>query len=67
MHFNHNTHINKMGEKIGFLMAYLLFTIILYFILSFLKKMPTTWTYVHIMGIVLIIVLTGRGVRKILQ
>ncbi|MEM3127232.1 MAG: hypothetical protein QW331_04170 [Candidatus Woesearchaeota archaeon] len=48
------------GEKLGYVFSYFLFTTILFFILSWLNKLPESLTYYHIMAIIAII--SGIGV-----
>ena len=67
MNFEENKRVAEAGEKIGFVFAYFLFTTILFFILLILKKMPVSWNYLHIMGIVLIIILIGAGIKRLLK
>jgi hypothetical protein len=67
MNFEENKQVIRVGEKIGFVFAYFLFTTILFFILLILKKLPGSWNYLHIMGIVLIIALIGAGIKRLLK
>lgn len=62
-----NKSIEKIGEKIGFIFAYFLFITILFFLLKLINKLPTNWTYYHVMGIVLLIVLIGMGIKRLLK
>jgi len=59
--------IEYIGEKIGYLVMYLLFTTILYFILKLLNKFPDDWNYFYIMGLIFIIVLIGVLIKKVLE
>ena len=65
--FEENKTAGKVGEKIGFVFSYFLFTTILFFILLLLKKLPESWNYLHIMGIVLIITLIGASIKRLLE
>lgn len=56
--------ILRMGKSVGFIFSYALATTILYIILHTTGKIPTTWTWWHIAGIVGILVLSGIGLRK---
>jgi len=67
MRFEQNKSIEKFGEKIGFITGFFLFTTILYFLLSFLNKLPVSWTYVHIIIIVSLITLTGSVIKRLLK
>lgn len=59
--------MRKIGEIIGYLFMYFLFTTILYFILNFLDKIPKTWNYFHIIILTGVIVLLGNVIREILK
>jgi|TARA_B100001971_G_C18142452_1_gene511129 hypothetical protein len=67
MIFEQNMSIERMGKKLGFIVSYLLFTTILFFILTLLKKIPESWTYIHIMGITILIVLIGAMIKRFLE
>ena len=59
--------IKKSGEKVGYTLSYFLFTTILYFVLILAKKIPVSWSYLHIMGITLIISLVGIVLKRVLK
>jgi len=67
MLFKKKVLIEKFNEKIGYLFSYFLFTTIFYYILKFLNKLPENWSYYHIIGITLLIVLIGTILKKILK
>ena len=67
MIFEENKAIENIGEKLGFIFSYFLFTTILFFILSMLKKIPESWSYIHVMGIVILIVLIGIVTKRFLK
>ncbi len=67
MKFEQNKSVEKWGEKVGYLFSYFLFTTFLYFILSFLDKLPPTWSYYHIMAITFCIALGAIIVRRLLR
>ena len=67
MIFEENKAIEKVGEKLGYVFSYFLFTTILFFILSLLKKIPETWPYFHVMGITILIALIGIGIKRLLK
>ena len=62
-----NNTIEKVGEKLGYVFSYFLFTTILFFILLLLKKLPESWFYIHVMGIVILIVITGTIIKRLLK
>ncbi|MBW2990836.1 hypothetical protein KY348_03960 [Candidatus Woesearchaeota archaeon] len=67
MIFEENKGVEKFSERIGFVFAYFLFTTILFFALLLLKKLPNSWTYFHIIGVVLLITLAGAGIKRLLK
>jgi len=66
MQFEGHKSIEKFGEKIGFIFSYFLFTTILFGIIMFLNKLHGM-TYLHIMGISLLIIFTGILIKRFLQ
>jgi len=67
MIFEQNKSIEKLGEKLGYVFSYFLFTTVLFFILMLVKKIPESWSYIHIMGIVILIALTGTIIKRFLK
>ncbi|MBS3126404.1 hypothetical protein J4453_03130 [Candidatus Woesearchaeota archaeon] len=67
MNFEPNKSAEKTGEIAGYTVSYFLFTTILFYILFFLKKMPETWSYFHIMEITAIIAVIGLLVKRLLK
>lgn len=57
----------KMGNFLGYLVAYLIFTIILFFVLNYLNKLPEGWGYAHMLAIGLLISLIGSLIRELLK
>lgn len=66
MIFEQNKSIENMGEKIGYLFSYILFTTIVFFIFSFLNKLPSNWSFFHIMGVTLLIAIVGIILKRVL-
>lgn len=66
MEFNKKENAIKLGEKIGFILMYLVFTTLLYFFLKFLNKIPD-WNYFHVALLTLAITLTGILIKKVLN
>lgn len=66
MNFKSNQN-SKGYEKLGFIVMYFIFTIVLYLILKFLNKLPENWGIFHIIILTLIIVLVGTILRKLLK
>ena len=65
--FKSGKKIEKSGKIIGYLIAYFIFTTILYFILKFSKRVPSDWGYPHIMILTLFIVLLGTLIKLLLK
>jgi hypothetical protein len=59
--------LEKLGEKIGFIIMFFIFSTIFYFILKILEKIPNSWNYFHIMGLVFLITLIGIFINKMLK
>ncbi|MEK6855101.1 MAG: hypothetical protein AABX73_02680 [Nanoarchaeota archaeon] len=57
----------KTAEIIGYVIMYFIFTTILYFILRFLERIPPGWSYFHVMGISILVVLIGRTIKIFLR
>ena len=67
MNFEDDRSLEKLGEKIGYIFSYFMFTTILFFILEFLNKLPIDWSYFHMMGITFSIALTGTILKRLLK
>jgi len=67
MNFEEDNSVEKFGENIGYIAAYFSFTTILYFVLTLAKKLPASWTYLHIMLITFSIVLVGSAIKRLLK
>jgi len=67
MIFEENESIKKLGERIGYVSAYFLFTTLLFLILTILNKLPDTWSYFHIMGFTFLIAVVGMGLKRALK
>ena len=67
MKFEKDKTPKKFGKNIGYLVAYFIFTTILYFVLKFFDKIPESWTYFHVMGITLIIAVVGYILGRLLK
>lgn len=66
MKFEQSKSVEKIGEKIGYIFSYFIFTTILFFILTFLNKLPSSWTYFHIMAVTLLVALIGSTITRFL-
>ena len=67
MIFEQNKSIERLGQKIGYIFSYFLFTTILFFILTLLDKIPESWSYAHVIGITLLIVFISFVIRRLLR
>ena len=67
MDFEQDKRIENIGIKLGFISAFLIFTVILNLILLLLKKVPKNWTYWDTMLITFCIVLVGIIVKRFLK
>jgi hypothetical protein len=67
MRFEDNKDEEKGWKIIGFILSYFVFTTVLFFLLRFLKKIPSSWSYLNIMIITLIITATGMILSKYLK
>ena len=66
MQFKENKSLEKIGKKVGFIFSYFLFTTILFGIFMILNKLHGM-SYLHIMGITLLITSTGIIIKRLLQ
>ena len=67
MIFEQNKSLEKLGEKLGYVFGYFLFTTVLFFILLLLKKIPETGSYFHVMGITILIIFIGTILKRLLK
>jgi hypothetical protein len=54
-----------IGERIGYLTMFFIFSIMLYIILNLLDKIPQSWNYLHILIITLILIIIGKTLRRL--
>jgi hypothetical protein len=67
MKLNESQISRKIGAIIGFIVMYLIFTLILFFVLRLLNKIPDTWTIFHLSIITIFIVLIGTLIKLLLK
>jgi len=67
MIFEENKTIEKLGERSGYVFGYFLFTTILFFVLLSFKKIPSSWFYLHVMVITILITLAGAAINRLLR
>jgi len=59
--------LEKIGEKLGFFLMFIVATIILFFILKIFDKIPFVGEYSHVLILVLLIVLLGMFIKRVLK
>ena len=57
----------KNIERAGYLITFIIFSAVLYFILSFFEKIPADWTYLHVLGLSIGIVLLSKCLKRLLK
>ncbi len=62
-----NKGVERSGEILGYTFSYFLFATSLFFILVFSKKLPQSWSYIHIIGVTALIALIGTMVNRFLK
>ncbi len=67
MIFEENETIENVGEKAGYMFSYLIFTTILFFILTLLNKIPESWSYISIMIIAMLFILVSMVIKRFLK
>ena len=67
MQFDEKNFGNAFPRKLGYFIMYVVFTVIFYFILKILNRLPSDWIFFHVVGITLAIVLFGRLVKLLLK
>lgn len=67
MAFEQIRMLEKTGKKFGFIFGYLMFTTVLFLILTVSHKIPNSWTLIHIIIITLVITLAGLLTKRLLK
>ena len=67
MQFEKDKTSEKFGEKVGFFAAYMAFTAIIFFILTYLGKLPAEWKYFHVAWLVLALTLIGFEIKGMMK
>ena len=62
-----DNRVMEIGERFGNIFGYFLFTSILFLVLTFFNKIPSSWGYYHLMRITIFIVLLGLILKRILK
>ncbi len=67
MQFEPKPTLQNWGHRAGFLFSYAIFTTMLFFIMTWLGKLPANWNYIHVMGLTALIILLGLGIQRLLR
>lgn len=67
MIFEESKKIENAGRVTGLIFSYLVFTTALFLLLFYLKRIPPTMTYFHMIAITAAITLVGFGLRRLLK
>ncbi len=67
MQFEINPIYRKIGALIGFAIAYCIFTTMLFFVLKFTGKLPSSWSFVNVIGITFSVIALGILTKRVLQ
>ncbi len=67
MNFNETDKFFRIGEKLGFISGYFIFTTVIYLVLSFLNKLPNSWDYTHVTIITLLVTLINISINRFLK
>lgn len=59
--------LERLGGVSGYIAAYLVFTTVLFFMLTFLEKLPAGWSYLHVAVITAITAILALTVRRLLR
>ena len=59
--------LKRVGWVSGYIVAYLLFTTVPFFMLTFLKKLPGSWSYFHMAGITALVAIVALTVKRLLK
>jgi|APSaa5957512622_1039677.scaffolds.fasta_scaffold191862_1 hypothetical protein len=67
MNFKNQKIPKKTGEIIGYLTAYIVFTVAIYFLLKFLNKFPSEWNFFNAIFLTLALVLISFFIKRLLK
>ncbi len=66
MMFGQEKKDDVLGERVGFVCGYMVFTIVLFFVLDFFGRLPASWVFAHVALLTFIITLFGLVVKVVL-
>ncbi len=61
------TIFDKSGYYIGYFLSYSVFTIVLFFILRFLHRIPVEWGVIQVACITVLLHSIGQGIKRALK
>ena len=67
MQFKQNNALERFGEISGYLFSYFLFTTALFFIFHIMNKLPNNNSYLYMMALTFIIVISGLIIKRVLK
>lgn len=67
MIFEQKKVIEKIGEKTGYILGYILFNTVLFYMLILSNKLPQKWSYFHVAGVTLVIACIGIVLNRFLR
>jgi hypothetical protein len=67
MIFEENKSIEKLGQTAGYLFSYFVFTTLLFFIFTRLNRLPSGWSFFHVMALTLVVALVGSLLKRLLK
>lgn len=67
MIFEQDKHHYRVGQKLGFLFSYAMFTTILNLILAYSDKIPETWSILHTAAITAAVISLGFILQRLLR
>jgi hypothetical protein len=57
----------KAGSVLGYTAAYVMFSAVFFWVLSFAGKLPAHWSFFHVIGITFVIMLLGILIKRLLR
>ena len=57
--FHRGEKLGNIGEKVGFIFSYCIFTSVLFLSFSLMNKLPQGWGFFHVAGVTLLVTLSG--------
>jgi len=64
MDFKRSQKLYSLGKYVGVISAYFVSSFLLYFVLSFLEKLPLSWSYLNILPYTAALAVVGILVKR---